>query len=367
MKKTRVFISSIGTAVPGYRILQEQMLGTVSEAVPDGKKDLIRRLYRNSGINERHSILDGLKGGGSSPAFIPSAPVEFAGPTTAERNALYAPGAAALAAKAVRALFEKEKSCGPESVTHLITASCTGFAAPGFDIELIREFGMRPDTARLNLGFMGCLAALPALRTAMSICAADAAAKVLVVCNELCSLHYRHYFDAETLVSNSLFADGCGAALVGSFSGRGSESGIGLTAFDSGLINGTAGDMGWMIGDYGFAMTLSPKVPGAVGANSEMMLEKVCRKAGIKRGDVRNWAVHPGGRAILDRMSAALGLEKEHFEASYGVLRDFGNMSSATELFVLERLLKSGVPGPVFAAAFGPGLAYETAIFEMWP
>ena len=224
--------------------------------------------------------------------------------------------------------------------------SCTGFSAPGFDFHLQKSLGLSPGLHRFHLGFMGCFAALPALKLAADICRSRPEARVLVVVLELCSVHLQFKPDREVMVANSLFADGAGAALVSAQRGEAEGSVFRLERFAARTIPESEQDMAWRLGTVAFDMRLSAYVPRLIERNIGAILEDLLAEAGLRRGDVALWAIHPGGRAILDRAAATLGLRPEDLWASYQVLRDYGNMSSATMLFVLELLLAAAGAGP---------------------
>ena len=370
-------ILGIATAVPGHEFGQAEAAELAvsllpgSSRAPGGAIDprieaMLRRVYSRSGIEKRRSVLPDF---GSAPGarllFPPSADFRPE-PSTARRNALYAASSPGLALEAATRLLS---GLGAEArgITHLVTASCTGFSAPGWDYELMKGLPLRPATARFNIGFMGCFAAFPALRLADHIVRSEAGARVLVVDLELCSLHYAIDASDEALVANALFADGAAAALVAGDEGPASGPTLGIGPFVSRVIAGTADEMAWTIGETGFSMRLSSGVARSLGKEAPSLVDEVLAAGGLSRDQVRHWAVHPGGRAILDAFESALGLGQESLLHPRAVLRDHGNMSSPTVLFVLERLLREALPGPVFASAFGPGLTAETCLLELSP
>jgi predicted naringenin-chalcone synthase len=274
----------------------------------------------------------------------------------------YASEAVPLAVDAARRAFEGIE-IGPRDVTHLVTVSCTGFGAPGVEFALIGELGLPPTVGRMNVGFMGCHGALNGLRAAQAIGAADPSAVVLLCAVEICSLHYQYGTDPEQLVANAIFADGAAAVV-----GRGARSGDGaawrLVSCGSCLIPDTTDAMTWRVGDHGFEMSLSAKVPSLIERNLGPWLLSWLDRNGLALHQVRSWAVHPGGPRILTAVEKALQLAPDALDASRRVLAECGNMSSPTVLFVLDRLLEQGAPGPIVALAFGPGLVAEAALFE---
>jgi predicted naringenin-chalcone synthase len=244
---------------------------------------------------------------------------------------------------------------GTTDVTHLVTASCSGFRSPGVDIGLIRGLGLPATTQRTLVGFMGCHGAFNALRVARAFVEADPRARVLVCAVELCTLHYQYGLDAATLVANGLFADGAAAVLA-----TADDADWTLAANGSVLLPGTDEMMTWEIGDHGFAMGLSGLVPEAIGSCLRPWLEEWLGSHGLSLDQVGSWAVHPGGPRILTAVEESLGLQ---LEESRAVLREYGNMSSPTILFVLERLRRAGAALPCVALGFGPGLTAEAMLF----
>jgi len=309
----------------------------------------IDALYRRAGVRTRPSILVDERGG--LPFYPPDGDT---GPTTAARNALYAAHAGPLAAEAAsHALREADTRQG--SITHVVTASCTGFDAPGPDQHLIHTLGLDPAVRRTHVGFMGCHAAINALAVAAAYAAADPAARVLVCCGELCTLHFAYRADPERLVANALFADGAAAAVVAASD----DAPIQIARTASTLIPGTADLMAWTIGDHGFEMRLSPKVPDLLARHVPAWTRAWLAGAGLTPADVPSWAIHPGGPRVLSSVRDSLGLAPDADRVSRDVLAEHGNLSSATVLFIIDRMIRAGADLPLAAMAFGPGLAGE--------
>jgi alpha-pyrone synthase len=239
----------------------------------------------------------------------------------------------------------------------LVFVSCTGFAAPGLDLDLIERLALHPTVERTTIGFMGCYAAINALRLARHIVRSEPKARVLVVCLELCTLHLQETADLERALSFLIWADGCATALV-----TDEPHGLELGRSSTAIVAEAADQITWRIGDQGFDMTLAGAVPSTIGANLPVRLPKILDGRSLE--EIVHWAVHPGGRSVLDAVESALGLGPEALAASREVLRSYGNMSSATALFVLGAMLAGGIPGPGCAMAFGPGLAVESLMFE---
>lgn len=357
-------IRHIACRVPGLAVSQQDALAFMLRhlKLTDAEQAFLTRIYQASAIERRHTVIEDFAPGRTTFDFF-TGPGGGPEPGTAQRNALFSRHAGTLATEVVRDLL-RDSGEDPAAITHLVTASCTGFAAPGFDCQVISELGISPSVQRFHIGFMGCFAAFPALRLADHICRSEPAARVLVVCLELCTLHFTASHDPGILVANSLFADGAAAALVSAAPGGSARPLYALRKFSSRILPSSADDMTWIVGDHGFEMRLSAAVPRLIETHLNSLLEGQCRAAGIQPSDVRHWALHPGGRAILDKAAAALGVTPDRLAASYSVLRNYGNMSSATVLFVLRELAATAGPGPVFSTAFGPGLTAESALLE---
>lgn len=356
-------IVSIGTAVPDTSVSQADLRDFFARQPSAGKlaRRYIGAAFDVAGISTRHTVLSGL-GGTPDGTFI-SAEGDLLVPSTGVRNDVYRRTAPPLAAEAASEAL-REGQVPAHHVTHVVTVSCTGFFAPGLDYRLVRDLGLSTQVQRSHLGFIGCGAALPALRTAAQITAAQPDAVVLVVCVELCSIHVSSSPDPEQIVSASVFADGAAAALVTSDEATGAAGGILLERFATTLTESGETDMAWTIGDQGFEMTLSAEVPRIIGREIRGAVDSFLD--GEPPPDI--WAVHPGGRSVLDRVETGLGLDSSTMAASRAVLREYGNMSSATILFILRRLLRDpAISGPIAALAFGPGLTVEAALLRKGP
>ncbi len=366
-----VYLHHIETAVPPTAYPQPFIAEAMKRfsAGGDRKQERVRSyLYSQSGIETRHSAVPDFLPGAAGGIFYDGATDTLRNPTTGERNALYTTEARRLGAEVACRAFENADGFDAPDVTHVITASCTGFFQPGLDYHLVRTLNLPPSVPRFHLGFMGCYAAFPALRLAKTICENDPRAVVLVVCLELCSLHLRFDGDTDAILGGSVFADGAAAAVVSAREPSGGKPALILERFDTTLTPTGESDMAWTIGDNGFAMRLSSYVPEILRANIGDALVPTLGGSGLRAQDVAHWAVHPGGRAILDKVRSALDLCETSLTASRRVLRDYGNMSSATILFVLAEMLRAGTltgaGDPVVAMAFGPGLTVETAVMR---
>ncbi|MBA4386450.1 MAG: type III polyketide synthase [Verrucomicrobia bacterium] len=362
-----VYIKCIETLVPANAYSQdfarEKMLSWVEG---DKEHRLINRVYRNSGIETRYSVLDDFFGDKPGSLFRQGNNGKVIEPGTRERNDRYALESRTLAVEAARCVLNSS-GLPAGKITHVITASCTGFANPGADYFIVRDLGLKHSVARFALGFMGCYAAIPALRLARDICRADPSAVVMVVSIELCSLHLHFEDGLDSLLANAIFADGVAAAIVGCGPPGEEQQGLRIDGFASSIITEGEKDMAWRIGNKGFEIALSTYVPDLIGGHIKSLVEAILGEHRIALSDIGTWAIHPGGTAILDRIEKELGLMPAQIEASRDVLRRYGNMSSATVLFVLKELLKGGPAAAgeswrISAMAFGPGLTVESAI-----
>jgi predicted naringenin-chalcone synthase len=327
---------------------------------------LIHYLYSQSGIEKRYSAIEDFIPGHPGGIYYDPATDTLHNPTTSQRNHLYTQVATDMAPRLAQRAIERCPGLGPTDITHVITASCTGFFQPGIDFLILRQCGLSPSVTRYHLGFMGCYAAFPALKLAQTICKADPQAVVLVECLELCSLHLQFDTQVDNLIGGSVFADGAGAAIVSARTDIGTPVLL-LERFDSTVTPTGEEDMAWSIGDQGFRMRLSSYVPEILHGNIAAGVAPILEASGLQKEEIDHWAIHPGGRAILDKVQSALELCDSSLSASRCILREFGNMSSATIFFVLGAMLAQGGVGsgePVVAVAFGPGLTVESAILR---
>lgn len=343
-------VNAIGTAVPHHDVHHAYALWAAAQIEDQRERSLFDRMCARSGIGHRWSVLPVSANGHADavPDFYAAAQ-----PGTGARMAIYAHAAPALALDAVAALDAKASLGG---ITHIVLASCTGFVAPGVDQIIMRALGLPPTVERLLVGYMGCYAGIVALRCARHIVRSDPTARVLVVCVELCTLHLQQTGDLARLLAMMQFADGAAAALV-----TAAGAGIALDTPFAMTVPDTGDLICWDIGDHGFAMHLD----GAVPAHIHALLRD--RRDWLPRApeDVAHWAVHGGGRSILDAVEQGLGLGTDTLADSRAVLNACGNMSSATVLFVLERIRARGGDGAGIALAFGPGLAAEGLSFHI--
>ncbi len=359
---TPVFIHQLATAVPQHKIPQTYARDTLKAQLSDRlAQRLVHRLYSQSGIETRYSVVPDFAPDNAQPdGLFLDEHGTYTSPSTKVRNDLYTEAARPLFKEVAEKVFVGS-SFSTDDVTHVVTVSCTGFCAPGPDYFLVRDLCLNPGVQRFHVGFMGCYAAFPALKMARAFCQADPSAVVLVVCLELCTLHLQLGGDVDRLLASSVFADGAGAALV---SARQPQApAFELSALATTLTAEGEGDMAWSVGDEGFDIVLSSYVPEILEANIGAALAPLFEQFGLGVPDIERWGIHPGGRAILDKVEKSLGLADDALEPSRTVLRDYGNMSSATVLFVLQEILANSARGErVCAVAFGPGLTVESGL-----
>jgi len=329
-------------------------------ALQEEDKRKIRFLYRQGGINSRYSVIPDYS--------LPAAGWEFYSPTEnlepfpslEKRMQWYKQYAAELSLSAVRNCMEQQD----RPITHLITVSCTGMSAPGLDLELLELLDLPATTFRTSVNFMGCYAAIHALKIADAFCRADKTANVLIVCTELCTLHFQKDPSVDNITSSMLFSDGSAAALI---SGDDNAAGLSIDHFYSMVSPKGKKDMAWELSSKGFQMTLSSYIADMIEGDFNELVSQAIAAAGLDKADITQWCIHPGGKKILEAVHKSLEFTNGQLQPCYDVLRDFGNMSSPTVLFVLEKIMK-GLDGKsgnkIFGAAFGPGLTMETFILS---
>lgn len=360
------FIHDIVTANPETSIDQHTIRELMKSKLADDRKTqaILHRIYSQSGIEKRHTVIHDFLDENAS-AFFSRALSKDNQPTTSERNDLYKKESTKLFLEVGRKLLDRNPGVEKSAITHVITVSCTGFFAPGPDFEVVRGLGLSPSTQRFHVGFMGCYAAFPALKMAQSFCESDPNATVMVICAELCTIHFQYKSDPDNMIASSVFADGASGVLMSSK--RPLKTAFQLDHFASSLAYEGEQDMAWTIGDTGFNMILSSYVPDIIAANLKDVITPLLEKLTIAKKDVDLWAVHPGGRAIIDKVEQSMDLKEFQVSSSRYVLSEYGNMSSATVLFVLKEILESKpYKGTrVLPMAFGPGLTIETGLLTV--
>ena len=346
-------LNALATAVPEHDIHRAFIDWAAPRLSDERVRALFTRMAARSGIDHRWSVLPPTPAGGSPVAAggfydVPGLP------PTSVRMAAYAEHAPELAMQAIAALGD---ALDPARITHLVVASCTGFVAPGIDQILARRLGLNAAVERVLIGFMGCYAGITALRTARHIVRSEPGAVVLVVSVELSTLHLSLADAPEPLLAMLQFSDGAAAGIVSAAAG-GLELGEGRSL----ALDDSEELIRWDIGDRGFEMTLSGEVPGRLRETLADL--DVQRELFGETGAPPLLAVHAGGRSVLDAVEHALAVPLEALADSRAVLARFGNMSSATILFVLADMIARGAGGEGIAIAFGPGLAAEAIRFR---
>lgn len=373
-------LRSLRTIVPDTVIEQHEVRDIFASQPDVGRlaQRIIGASFNASGIDTRHTVIEELSPAAETDdnVFYDRATGLLQSPGTAARNDVYRREASRLFVQVARDAIDADPDIVASDVTHVITASCTGFHAPGPEYEIVRGLGLSDSVQRYHLGFMGCYASLPALRAASQFCAADPAAVVLVVSVELCTVHLRSSEDPDLIVANSLFADGAAAGIVTARELATPVPAVRLDGFHTAIAAEGEKDMAWTIGDHGFEMILSTKVPQIIGETIVGAIRPLYAREGElgaafddgRVGDrVEHWAIHPGGRSILDRVQERLNLSDAQLHPARETLRENGNMSSATVLFVIKRILDDGATegSRVAAMAFGPGLTAESALMTV--
>jgi predicted naringenin-chalcone synthase len=361
------FITSIGTAVPANRFSQTTIADFMTKAMQldyaGGRK--LKTIFRSSGIMHRHSVLSDF-GKDKDFTFFPNTSDFEPLPSTEKRVLEFQKHALPLSVQAIRDCFVERQDFKFETITHLVTVSCTGMYAPGLDIELVKELGLRSSTQRTAINFMGCYAAFNAIKVGDSFCMADQKNKVLIVCSEMCSLHFQKEGTDDNLLANGLFADGAAAILMESTPTKGWN--LSPVAFHNALSFTDEQHMAWGIGNFGFEMKLSSYVPDVIQGGIKKLATEMLEKMGKQISDIKHFAIHPGGKKILEVIENELGINKTQNDPAYQILSNYGNMSSPTVLFVLKEILKKlnsdDEDSLVLSFAFGPGLTLESILFN---
>lgn len=350
---TTAYLNRIATAVPEHDVHDVFVIFAEKMLADPRLRAVFRRMANRSAITHRYSFLNPQPGPDRFSAHDANEFYRLGNfPTTSRRMELFEQTAPLLMRKAVDrlALSDAERA----GITHVLVTCCTGLYAPGLDFEIVEHLGLSPGVERTMVGFMGCYAAINALKLARHIVRSEPEAGVLMLNLELCTLHFQETQDLEQVLSFLVFADGAAASLI-----TAQEQGFGLDSFKAVMVPDTQALITWKIRGLGFDMLLSGEVPGHLG--------RALRESGLtaEREGIDLWAVHPGGRSILDAVEKGLDLPHDALAASREVLSCFGNMSSATVMFVLQRLMQQALPGQRGCAmSFGPGLTAETMRFH---
>ncbi len=353
---TQAYINRIATAVPDDDV-HAAFVAFADQMLEDPRvQPLFRRMAQRSGIRRRFSVLSP---NAANTEFTVNAHEFYTRgsfPDTATRMQIFERFAPRLAQKTLDKLkLTEEERAG---ITHVLVTSCTGLYAPGLDFDILDHLGLDTCVERTMIGFMGCYAAINGLKQARHIVRSEPEAKVLLVNLELCTLHLQETQDLEQVLSFLVFGDGCAASLISA-----EPTGFAMDSFRSVLIPETRGLITWRIRGVGFDMLLSGKVPGEIGKALAVSGSEVLGK--LRPEEIALWGVHPGGKSVLDAVERGLALGPDALTASRQTLECFGNMSSATVMFVLEKLMQTAKPGQLGCAmSFGPGLTAETMLFH---
>ncbi len=353
---TTAYINRIATAVPPHDV-HGAFIDLAMAFLPEGtERSLFRRMVRMSQIEHRYSVLEPVAGENGAWSDTEGLYVPGNFPPTTRRMEVFERFAPRLARCALNKLAVSEEE--RRAVTHVIVTSCTGLYAPGLDFDIVEHLGLSRSVERTMIGFMGCYAAINALKSAHHIIRSEPESRVLILNLELCTLHMQETPNLEQLLSFLLFADGCAASLV---SAR--PQGLAIDSFFALQIPKSSGLITWRISELGFDMHLSGQVPGELRRALEEVGSEITR--GSDPASIDLWAVHPGGRTILDAVEKGLELKPEALADSRLILAQFGNMSSATVMFVLQQMMRRAQPGEQGCAmSFGPGVAAETMLFH---
>jgi alpha-pyrone synthase len=365
-------IVSIGTATPKYRYKQSDISDFMVQSLHLTDKKEIRKLkilYQKSAINYRYSVLPDFNFNGHIPVLFGLN--DESTPTVQNRLKIFDEEAYNLSALAIddcieRANHNSKKDFETKQITHLITVSCTGLSAPGLEIKIVKSYGLNENISRFAVNFMGCYAAFHALKIAHAICKSDANATVLIVCVELCTIHFQKEITEDNLLANALFADGSAALLVTGNNSRNNYSNLLIPdVFDTQIIEEGSSHMAWNISSHGFLMTLTSQIPDLI---NESINELADRTLGKSVKEYLHYAIHPGGKRIIDKCIEILNLNQNDLASSLSVLENYGNMSAPTVLFVLKKLWDEKInwnrSEKIFMAGFGPGLTMEATVLK---
>jgi predicted naringenin-chalcone synthase len=358
-------IIAIGTAVPSFKHRQQDILQFMQliYSFTETDKRRLRFLYHQSHIDTRYSVVPDYSRPVPEWKFYPQTENLEPFPSLEQRMTWYNKYAAPLSVNAIRDCLDGKLS--EKEITHLITVSCTGMSAPGLDLQVMELLDLPRQTARTSINFMGCYAGIHALKAANAICETDKQAKVLIVCTELCTLHFQREPTIDNIASSLLFADGSAAAVITGDDHPG--KGLHLDGFYAEVIPKGKKDMAWELSSTGFLMTLSSYIPDLLEEDFMPFANRALAHAGLTKQDISHWCVHPGGKKILETIHKTLCFQNGELQESFNVLRQYGNMSSASIFFILKKMAPSlwhnhTRKESVFGAAFGPGLTMETFI-----
>lgn len=355
-------ITSIATGNPAYGHTQDELYA-FADAVYSRDSIESRKLkfvYRQSGIDKRYSVLADFSVPAEERSFFSKSADLEPFPDLEKRMRCYNDTSVDLSVKTIKDCINGKIAAA--DITHLITVSCTGMSAPGLDLQIMEAMNLSAELQRTSVNFMGCYAAIHGLKMAHAFCKTYPDANVVVVCTELCTLHFQKEITHNNIMSSLLFSDGCGAMLVQNDT---QNKGFSLHHFFSQVTFKGKADMSWELSSKGFLMTLTGYVPELIKEDFDVLVTKALQSAGKTKKDISHWCMHPGGKKILQVIEESMQLQPGELKHSYEVLKNYGNMSSASIVFVLQNIMKeleehNTTTAQVFGAAFGPGLTMET-------
>ena len=354
-------IISIGTALPAYKNKQDDILKFMQLvfAMNNVENRKLKFLYHHSGIDYRYSVIPDYSCEINNWKFYPQTENLEPFPSLEQRINLFNQHAPSLSVDAIHSCIRQ--NINSNDITHLITVSCTGMSAPGLDLQVMELMDLPKNIYRTSVNFMGCYAAIHALKMADAICSQEKNAKVIIVCTELCTLHFQKEPTLDNITSSLLFGDGSAAVLV---TNDEDKNGLRLDNFYSEVITKGKKHMSWELSSSGFLMTLSGYVPELLEEDFSPLVTRALEKAGMKKNEITHWCMHPGGKRILDAIYRSLEFNNGELDHSHETLKEVGNISSATILFVLKKIMQtnSHPDQKIFGAAFGPGLTMETFV-----
>ena len=349
------FITHFGTSLPKFknsqRDIQKFML-ELSDASETEKRKM-GLMYARSGIETRYSVVPDYSCDINDRVFFPKNKTLSPFPSLENRMKIYEKEAVSLGVEAVKDAIKEVESV---KFTHLISVSCTGLSAPGLDVALVEALNLPTDIVRTSINFMGCYAAIHALKQADAICKSQKDAKVLIVLVELCTLHFQKENTIDFITSNLLFGDGAACCIV-----ENSNCGLEIQSFYSKLYLEKQDSMAWHVSSSGFLMSLKSEVPAIIEENLPSFVASSIEKSKVLQID--NWVIHPGGKSILESSVKALNIKREALAGSFEVLKNFGNMSSCSLVFILKNLIQIDNQH-TFVAGFGPGITMESMILK---
>ncbi len=348
--------------VPEHKHAQKDLFAFADKVYNKNEVDTrkLRFLYNHSGIDYRYSVLPDFDLTNKERIFFSPSDDLQPVPDISKRMQVYNQFASDLSVSTIKQCIDGKIRAS--EITHLITVSCTGMSAPGLDLQIMEQMNLPQNIIRTSVNFMGCYAAIHAMKIADAFCNNDKNANVVIVCTEFCTLHFQTDVSIDNLTSSLLFADGCAAMLM---QHNNAGKGLLIESFFSDVSFKGKEDMSWGISSSGFLMTLSGYVPELIKADFENLVSAALQQTNRTKEDVTKWCIHPGGKKILDTIQEQMKLKENALQHSYKVLQDYGNMSSPTVLFVLQKIMDEITANEsnnevVFGAAFGPGLTMET-------